>query len=208
MKVNLKNISRLSRLLLSLLIIVSIGFAGTTVYLASQITVSNSDLTACHNALNQEYSKEAKLGAEIVNLQNQISVLNANISSLEGLKAPNVLLALGCTEILSNSTYNANNPQSFDHLWITGTVTNEGLSTAYNAGINVVAYDVNGNMILNITVPVAYGTYGNGENNLTPLTTIAPLQQVDLQGTGVGIAIYHEGLANTWNLKAVWTDSP
>ena len=188
-----------TKIFLSIIFCILVVFSGITVYLDYQLNAANNGLVACHSVLSQEYTKEAKLGAEIVGYQDEIAALNANISSLEGLKAPNVVIALGCTEIVANSSY--------DHLWITGTATNKGLGTAYNVGLNVVAYDINGNQILNITVPMAAGIYGNG-TSLTPLITLAPLQQVDLQGTGVGIAIYHEGLANTWNLKAVWTDSP
>ena len=189
-----------TKIFLSIIFCILVIFSGITVYLDYQLNAANNGLVACHSVLSQEYIKEAKLGAEIVGLQDEIAALNANISSLEGLKAPNVVIALGCAEIVATNS-------SYDHLWITGTATNKGLDTAYNVGLNVVAYDINGNEILNITVPMAAGTYGNGES-LTPLITLAPLQQVDLQGTGVGIAIYHEGLANTWNLKAVWTDSP
>ena len=200
MKIVKNNTKDSTRSLAIVLIIIIVSFSVVVAYLIYQVNFRDSELVAVHEVLSQQYINGAKLGAEIVNLQNQIAALNANISTLEGLKAPNVVIALGCTEIVSNESY-------YDHLWITGTATDEGLDIAYNVGLNVVAYDINGNQILNITVPMAAGTYGNGES-LTPLITLAPLQQVDLQGTGVGIAIYHEGLANTWNLKAVWTDSP
>jgi len=184
-----------TKIFLSIIFCILVVFSGITVYLDYQLNAANNGLVACHSVLSQEYTKEAKLGAEIVGLQDEIAALNANISSLEGLKVPNVVIALGCTEIVSNKS-------SYDNLWITGTATDEGLDTAYNVGLNVVAYDINGNQILNVTVPMASGTYGNGAS-LTPLITLAPLQKVDLY-----IAIYHEGLANTWNLKAVWTNSP
>ena len=203
----LKNAKITTRTLAILLVIIVVSFSGALLYFDYQVSFRDWELVSCHQIMDQLYANEAKLGAQVNSLNNQVATLKSNITSLESLQAPNVVMALGCTEIPSNSSYNANNPQTFDHLYITGTVTNEGLSTAYNAGLNVVAYDVNGNMILNITVPIAYGIYGNGESNLTPLSTIAPLQQVSLPGNG-GIAIVHEGLANTWKITTVWTNTP
>ena len=197
----------LTKTLAILLVITIVAFSGALVYLYGQVSFRDTQLVAVHDELDQQYVNGAKLGEEVNDLNNQIASLNSQIISLQNLKQPNLVTALGCREIPSNSTYNQNDPQTFDHLYITGAVTNQGLSTAYNAGLNVVAYNVAGKLLVNITVPVSYGIYGNGQSSLTPLSTIGPLEIVSLEGPA-GISIVHEGLASTWKIIPVYTSTP
>jgi hypothetical protein len=101
--------------------------------------------------------------SQIANLKNDYNGQIAN------LKKANLVTALGIHEILNNSTYDANDPTTFNHLDVGGTVTNFGLSTAYNAGLHVVALDITGDVVINMTVPFVAGTYGLGGNR-GPLT--------------------------------------
>lgn len=137
---------------------------------------------------------------QIANLNSQITNLNSQIVNLE---KPNLITSLGIREMLNNATYNAADPNTFNHLNLGGTVTNFGLGTAYNAGLQVVALDTAGNVVVNMTVPFVAGTYGLGEN-------MGPTGLSQLGSTEVGtinVSIYHPGVASTWTITPVWTAS-
>ncbi len=192
-----------------LLVIIIASFCGALFYVSTQVNFRDTELVACHKVIDQQYATMTNLSTQINSLNNQVSDLNNQIAGLKGQMLPNLVTALGVSEILSNSTYNTNNPTTFNHLYISGTVTNKGLSTAYNAGLHVVAYDVTGNLVVNITVPITYGSYSNGviSNNALTLGSLAPLQIVSLE-SNAGISIVHEGVAATWTITPVCTNSP
>lgn len=136
----------------------------------------------------------------------QIALLNSEIASLESeitnLKKPDLVTALGISESISSLPYNENDPSIYNRLLISGTVTNFGLSTAYNAGLHVVAVDVTGEVVINMTVPIAAGSYGL-EGNKGPST----LSVLSSRETGEAhLAIYHKGVASSWTITPVWTD--
>ena len=181
----------------------------------SQVSQLNSDLISANLENAKLDSQISNLNSQINDRSSQINDLNSQIANLHSqvtqlkgtINSGNLVTALGISEIPSNSTYNANNPTTFNHLYITGTVTNVGLGTAYNAGLQIVAYDVTGKLVVNITVPVAYGNYGTGGNSSMQLSRLNPAQVVTL-GSNSGINIVHEGVAVTWKLTPVWTNSP
>jgi hypothetical protein len=124
---------------------------------------------------------------------------NAEIANL---KKPDLVTALDVSEVVSNLAYNENDPSTYNHLLITGIVTNRGLSTAYNAGLHVVSINVAGEVLINMTVPIGAGTYGLEGNN-GPSTLSGAESQETLEAQ---LAIYHEGVASSWTITPVWTD--
>ena len=133
----------------------------------------------------------------------QLGERDSEIASLEeeisGLKKPDLVTALGISERLSNLAYDENDPRTYNHLLISGTVTNMGLGTAVNAGLHVEAVSITGELVINMTVPIAAGSYGLGGN-------LGPLGLHDLASKDVGtaqLAIYHKGVLATWNVIPV-----
>jgi len=164
--------------LVSGVVIVAAIFAGLTLYYS--------------NIINEKDTQIASLNAEIASLESEIA----------NLRKPNLVTALGIYESISSLPYDENDPSTYNRLLISGTVTNFGLSTAYNSGLHVVAVDVTGEVVVNMTVPIAAGSYGL-EGNEGPSTLI------DLPSKETGeaqLAIYHKGVASSWTIMPVWTD--
>jgi len=133
----------------------------------------------------------------------QLSEKDSEIASMEAqldsLQKPDLVTALGVSERLSNLAYDENDPQTYNHLLIEGTVINMGLGTAYNAGLHVYAVSITGEVVINMTVPIAAGSYGLGGNQ-------GPTELYDLGSKESGsaqIAIYHKGVVATWNITPV-----
>ena len=165
-----------------------------------------------NGVVNDRNSKIASLNSQIANLNNEITNLSSqmHVFGQANLTSPYLVTALGTTEIASNP---------YNRLWISGSVTNTGEGTAYNAGLHVVAYAANGKVEVNMTVPlnnndvVNYGTdaatdasayVGNGDNNPSFFL-------VSLGGGGtavIGINIFHEGTVSNWTITPVWTNIP
>jgi outer membrane murein-binding lipoprotein Lpp len=179
-------------------ILVVSAFAGTVFYF--------------NGVVNDRNSKIALLNTQIANLNNEITNLSSqmHVFGQANLTSPYLVTTLGATEIASNP---------YNRLWISGSVTNTGEGTAYNAGLHVVANVANGKVEVNMTVPlnnndvVNYGTdaatdasgyVGNGDNNPSFFL-------VSLGGGGtavIGIGIFHEGTVSNWTITPVWTYIP
>jgi hypothetical protein len=99
----------------------------------------------------------------IIYYNNQTAKLNGKISILKSeivnLTTANLVTALGVTEVLGNSSHNII-VQLYNHLYISGQVNNTGKGTAYNSGLRIVAYDVQGTLEVNITVPFGFRVFG------------------------------------------------
>ena len=175
-----------------------------------------------NGVVNDRNSKIASLNTQIANLNNEITNLSSqlHVFGQANLTSPHLVTALGVSEIASNSSANMQGIIiSYDRLWISGSVTNTGEGTAFNAGLHVVAYAANGTLEVNITVPlnnnnvVNFGTdaatnaqayFANGDNNPSFFL-------VSLGGGGtavIGINIFHEGTVTNWTVTPVWTNIP
>jgi hypothetical protein len=82
--------------------------------------------------------------------------------------------------------------------------------------LKVLAFEANGRILMNITVPLISGSYSTNENEplmpyyiqLTPLAFGNVLSQQDLE---LRIAIYHEGTfsnSTKYEMTPVWTNYP
>ena len=139
------------------------------------------------------------LNSQISSLASQVNELNSQVSSLGGqiahLKEAYIVTALGAKEILESTPY---------HLYISGTVINTGGGTAYNAGLHVVAYNVNGSLAINMTVSF-FGTFGNGPG----VSSGVQLEMLPVAETkNVSVNIFHEGILGTWDITPVSTNTP
>lgn len=74
----------------------------------------------------------SEMNAHIRSLDSQVNSLRSEI--FEKLEHPYIVTRLAIIEERNNQTYNDNDPNTYNHLLISGTVTNEGFSSAYNAG--------------------------------------------------------------------------
>ena len=181
------------------------AIAGTMFYYNGIVNGRNSKINSLNTQIANLNNKIANLNNQITNLSSQLHVFGqANLTS------PYLVTALGITEIASNP---------YNRLWISGSVTNTGEGTAFNAGLHVIAYAANGTLEVNITVPlnnnnvVNYGTdaatgaqayTANGDNNPSFFL-------VALGGGGtavIGINIFHEGTVTNWTVTPVWTNIP
>jgi hypothetical protein len=149
----------------------------------------------------------------VLYFQNQISAMNAQITSLDSqvksinseifnkLENPYLVTTLGIGEVNSSKTYNENDPSTYNHLLISGAVTNFGFSTAYNAGLNVTALDSSGQVVVKMIVPLTSGSYGPGhEQGATAFTVINKQDTLQTE-----ISIYHVGVAASWTETPVYT---
>ncbi len=150
---------------------------------------------------------------------NKVSNLNSQISNLKAqlkkLTTANLTTALGIAEVIPNNSGNKGNPTKFNNLYITGSVANTGQSTAYNAGLHVVAYDAIGKVEINMTVPMDYdATFGTDAATNAYVSSIYQTSLLQLgnlyseQNVSIAIAIYHEGTVTNWTVTPVWTNTP
>ncbi len=162
-------------------------------------------------------SKMELMNTQIANLNIQLSNLediNANLSSLvTNFTTANLVTALGATEIPKNSSHNTPSAHLYNHLYISGSVTNTGQGIAYNAGIHVLAYDNYGVLKIDMTVPLgggkpAFGTDSEiieyiGGGSSTILRSVHAGETI-----AVDIAIFHRDTVSNWTVTPVWTNRP
>ena len=211
------------QVLIVAVLVESIVFAGTILYYNNAVTFRDSELVTLHGIITQQYNTMTQLDNQLNSANNEIanlqSNLQADVAQLNGtLNSVNLQTALGITEVPYNSASNNNSlvNSAYNHLFISGSVTNEGLRTAYNAGLSVVAYDINNALVVNMTVPLTVGTYEDGvilsnSNSNSSSFSLGSLTLESLnagQTASINIAIYHEGTAATWKVIPVWTNSP
>ena len=174
--------------------------AGALIYYDSLVNQKNSDIASLNNQINN-------LSIEIANLTSQISNLTAQAS----LTSVNLVTELGITEISNTSSIS----RSYNRLYIDGPVTNQGVTTAYNAGLHVVAYAADGTLEINTTVPLNYGEYAadsatesyvSSFDGVTGSLYLGSL--VSGQTANVDLDIYHESTVTNWTVTPVWTTTP
>ena len=81
----------------------------------------------------------------------EIANPNRQPSKHKVIATANLATALNVTEIPRNSPFNVPSPLPYNYLYITGSVSNTGESTAYNAGLHVAAYAADGTLEINMT---------------------------------------------------------
>jgi len=155
-----------------------------TVYIP-QVDQLNGQITDQQNQIASLNSTISGLNGQVQNLQDQLSRYTASLST-----------ALGVKELVDNSS-------NTHYLYIRGYVTNNGITEAYNAGLHVVGYGANREVLINMTSPIEGGTYTNSFNSANGLSQLYPTQSQDTM-----LSIYHSGTVVSWDITAVWTNSP
>jgi hypothetical protein len=169
---------------------------------------------------------------KISSLSNQISKLNSTIANFP---IAHLVSSLGITEMLGNESNSMGKPTPipYNYLYITGSVNNTGVGTAFNAGLLVVAYDAYGTLEINMTVPLGGGIFGSDNatdtfvlehygsydpalgvyvSNFNPTLGIVDGKQIAYIGGSSPfygpLSIIHEGLVTNWTVTPVWTNTP
>jgi hypothetical protein len=125
----------------------------------------------------------------------------------------------------------------YDSLWINGSVTNIGQTSAVNVGLHVEAYAEDGSLEINMIVPLANAVYGTDSQTIAFISNFAdysltlngivisdyaPSGSLPLghagspklgsldpgQTVSVTLSIYHEGTVSNWTVTPVWTNTP
>jgi hypothetical protein len=150
---------------------------------------------------------------KISNLNSQISNLKSQLTNPTNLTSANLVTGLGITKVPYNIP-----AFPYNFLDITGSVTNTGKSTAYNAGLNVVAYNATGALGINLTVSLSSGTFGTDKatdayvSRYYPSNSSSQFEKILDSGQThtISINILYEGNVSisNWTVTPVWTNSP
>ena len=105
-------------------------------------------------------------------------------------------------------------PVKYDCLVISGSAINTRQGTAFNAGLNVSAQDVNGKLLVNMTVPLGqYAPFAPNAEIKSWLNSVSlgygfpELSNLyRQQSKEILIYIFHEGIAFNWTVTPVWTN--
>jgi hypothetical protein len=142
----------------------------------------------------------AEKNSEITSLNAQLDVMSGQLSNLN---KPYLVTALGIG-VQQDATVSVNGVEMTGNaLYITGSITNQGKTTAYNVKLNVVAKDIYGSTIVDMTVPV-WGNFVPGEdpsliNSANPVS-IDPIQTMNY----VNVKILCQSVPTTWNVTPVY----
>jgi hypothetical protein len=165
-------------------------------------------------------AQEQNLKSEIENLTTQIPSLQDQTTNFtaaylaSGFEA-NLTTALQGKEIVT-SDYAATQSIPYNYFYISGTVTNIGNGTAFEAGLHVIAYDTyNRTKDIDMTLPLG-GTFGTDNETNAYITNSYGGFRSSLQlgnlGSGetktTNIQIFHEGTVSNWTITPIWTNNP
>jgi hypothetical protein len=170
-----------------------------------------------NGVVNDRDTKIESMNSQIASLNSQLSDFEGIVENLSGVvtnfTTANLVTALGATEVPKNSSHNLPSVHLYNHLYISGSVINIGKGTAYNAGLHVVAYDINGGLRINMTFPLGGGiaAFGTDARIIEYLGGSSSTVLGSLPGgetTRIDIAIFHEDTVSNWTVTPVWTNSP
>jgi hypothetical protein len=179
------------------------SIAETLLYYNGVIEGKNNQISSISNEI-------ANLTAEISSLNSQLANLKANLTSSH-LVSSVTTKEYDWLSILEEG----GGAYPYNFVEITGSVTNTGGGTAFNAGLHVLAYDAGGNALINMTVPLGGGTFGT-DDKITGLIkswggSVSSMQLGNLTSgktLPISIDIYHEGTVNSCVVTPVWTSTP
>lgn len=128
------------------------------------------------------------------------------------MPTPTNTLTANLTASLVAVEFPSDPPPNF--LNLDGSVSNVGNGTAYNAGLHVVAYDAQGVLQINSTVPLAFqeeftnpfGSYQAGSGLIGGSGSVTTLSRG--QAFQIRLNIYHSGIVVNWTVTPIWTNTP
>ena len=166
--------------------------------------------------IQEKNSQIASINNEIANLNGTISSLNGQLAKLRAdVTAPNLVSSVTVTDFSPweiFEMYGGGFPPT-NFLEITGSVTNSGGGAAFNDGLHVLAWDTNGNLQINMTVPLSQGTFAANAKVLSlfyPDMSVSSSQLGNLTSgktVTIHIDIYHEGSVDSWGITPVWNST-
>ena len=191
-----------------------------TVLLIAIIFVSTTvgTLVYFNGIVNERISRISLLNSEIANVTLHISNLKADIANISVAHLVEQVSEKETSwlEMYEEFGWGAGPPTNY--VQINGTVTNNGKGVALNAGLNIIGYDANGQLTVNVTVPLADGTnvFGLsdiyfGSDNATDYYANSSLKLGSLESGKTAIVnlnILHEGTIYNWTVTPVWTNTP
>lgn len=180
------------------------SIAGLILYYNGLLTDRDSKIASLNTQLQQQNN-------EIGNLTSQVSSLNHQIFNLT---TANLVSNLAIKEVAKGYNYGGTVP--YNQLMISGSVTNVGQGTAYNAGLQVMAYASDRTLEINMTVPLlanaVYPTDNATMNFVGSHIGVSSRTLGYLLGNSSAyiteIDIYHEGAVTNWTVTPVWTNTP
>jgi cell division protein FtsL len=179
-----------------------------------------------NGVLSNGNSKIASLNGQIADLNRKVSDLKAKAANISDQKkdllSPEIVTSLGVSEVPYDSPHNYPTPLLYNHILIMGSVANTGVTTAYNVGLHVIAYQEDGKIQVNMTVPlINWANETSNENtDFAPVfgtdasTQIYGNESLQLgnlysgQNITVILGIFHHGTATKWTITPVWTSNP
>jgi len=205
-KVANRNAEFYVRGLIVLCVILIVALAGLVAYYAPMMNAKNDEISSQNVQINnlktnvtRLNSRIAQLSSQIANFSNQITNLNGTINNIS---TTDIITKLGATDILGNST-------TPNYLLITGTVSYEGESSAYNAGLHIIGLSATDTPVINMTIPIVSANiqnpiiYQNAFITGISLSTLYPNQSVSMAAI-----IYHAGTVTNYTINPVWTTIP
>lgn len=142
---------------------------------------------------------------------------NSELEKQNNSSKGQLITSLGVVEIKGKDSNLLGTPSPIPHnyLYITGIVNNTAKNTIYNAGFHVIAYDSEGNLMFNMTFPLALrGIFGsdNATSEFVLMNYGTNFVSREVLGGNetvyVTMSILHEGTATNWTITPVWTDIP
>lgn len=192
--------------------------------LQNQNAAVSDQNNAFQNQLAQQQNQADAIKQNETNLQDQTSTLqaqndglNAQLSSLKQQISmlQSQLTNLTRANLVADLHIGDASGYLYKDMYIEGSVGNNGLGTAYNAGLRVTAYSPEGVLRINMTVPLVIGAFGI-DNATSAVAATLPWEKVSLQlgnvGTGVtlpvSVGIFHYDTVSNWTVTPVWTNQP
>ncbi len=177
----------------SILTVIVVILAGVSVAMAGLIVeVYTPQIQEQNQQLAEQDEQMDQMGTQISDLNKQVDDLQGELSDMRAKYTANLVTGLGINDVGNSSDR---------HLYITGTVTNNGVTAAYNAGLHIVGYGSNHEKIIDLTSNLGYEVFQNGFSGSSQLGTVYPTQVVSVQ-----ISIFHSGTVESWDLTPVWNN--
>lgn len=166
----------------AIIVVFSVAIAGLIFYYNGLLTEKDSQISSLNSQINA-------LNSQIANLQQPFLVTKFSV----GVK--------------QNTNLVVNNVEMSGHVFfITGSITNQGKSTAYNVKLSVVANDIYGSKVIDMTVPLTGNFVVREDPSLMVGNNviIEPIQTFSY----VNVNIMCETVPVTWTITPICSSTP
>ena len=194
--------------------------AGTIAYYNGVLNDKNSQIASQNQQIAKQNSQISNLTAQITNLTSTSLATKLNVTEIPNISSLNVGVPFPTMAVII----------PFDSLWINCSVTNTGHATAFNAGLQVIAFASDGTLEVNMTVPlVANSVYGTDSATKAfildhPHASVSDVGFGSFQLGSIGslnlgsldsgqtviseLVIFHQGIVSNWTVTPIWTNTP